>query len=77
MYSIRRSAIQSAIVMLLGGAFPRGRYAEALPEQAQEGLAAPGAARGFKVGIQCGSGRFANRFWDRFSKSTSTRLPRR
>jgi len=55
----RRQAIKSGAWALLGAALFDGPAAEASSPLAVNGLATLGAVRGMKVGIQCGSGRFA------------------
>ena len=55
----RRQAIRSGALALLGAALFDDLGAEASSPLAANGLATLGAARGMKVGIQCGSGRFA------------------
>jgi endo-1,4-beta-xylanase len=54
----RRHAIKSGALALLGAALLDGQGAEASSPLAADGLATLGAARGMRVGIQCGSGRF-------------------
>jgi endo-1,4-beta-xylanase len=58
MRSTRRHAIKSGASVLLGAAVS-DVASLAWCEPSRQGLAAIGAARGMKVGIQCGSGRFA------------------
>jgi endo-1,4-beta-xylanase len=55
----RRHAIEMGALALIGAAMIDGLHAEASQAPADHGLASLGAARGMKVGIQCGTGRFA------------------
>jgi endo-1,4-beta-xylanase len=55
----RRRAIKTGALAAIGASMFGGLGSEAWAEPTGFGLAALGAARGMKVGIQCGSGRFA------------------
>ena len=55
----RRSAIRLAAFATLASASEGFALSDSRATQAKPGLAQLGAARGMKVGIQCGTGRFA------------------